>query len=196
MVADCDRAGEVGLRGLVQSLAAGAAAVLAGCVTDDGASIRSGSWRIDQRPDRITGTPVAGAFTATSRATNSYILGPDTAVLQLTCFEQRPIVKITFHFKIGSDRNTSLGYRFDDRPGRDSVESRVLLGSRVIVIEDGAAVQQFVSDLRGSAQLFVRIRSLNAGTTAAEFKVDGSEPAIEAAYASCPPPAQQARRTS
>lgn len=183
------------MRGLLRILACGATAVLAGCVTDAG-SIRSGSWLIDQKPDRITGTPVAGAVTRTWGATNSNNPAIRNALLQLTCFENRPIAKIAFDFRIGSDRNTSLGYRFDDKPGHDSVESRVLLGYQVIIIEDAAALQQFVDDLRGSNRLFVRIRSLNAGNSAVEFKVDGSETAIEAAYAACPLSPATSRRTT
>jgi hypothetical protein len=172
------------------------AVALAGCVSDG--SLKSGSWRIDQRPDLITGAPVAGAIALTNRASNSTDpLLVSLATLQLTCFEKRPIVKVGFGFKIGSDRNTSLGYRFDDKPGHDAVESRVLLGHQVIVVEEPAALQQFIADLRESTQLVVRIRSLNAGTSTALFKVDGSEPAIEAAYRDCPlSPAQQPRRTT
>jgi hypothetical protein len=158
--------------------------------------LRSGSWQIDQRPDRITGSPVGGAYTMKWGATSSTFIGIRNASLQLTCFETKPIAKIAFEFKIGSDRNTSMGYRFDDKPGRDSVESRVLLGYRVIVIEDNAALQQFIDDLRGSSKLYVRIRSLNAGVSSAELNVDGSEQAIEAAYAACPLTAPPARRST
>jgi hypothetical protein len=170
--------------------------VVAGCVTDG--TLQSGNWRIDQRPDLVTGTPVGGAFTMTTRAYTSVDpLVPNLASLQLTCFENKPIAKMAFRFKIGTDKNTSFGYRFDGKPGRDAVESRVLLGYQVIVIEDNAALQQFVSDLHGSNVLVVRIRSLNAGTTTAEFKVGGAEPAIEAAYKDCPlSPAREPRRTT
>ena len=37
---------------------------------------------------------------------------------------------------------------------------------------------QFVGELATSSVLYVRIRSLNAGRTAAEFKVDGAPAAI------------------
>ncbi|WP_420132474.1 hypothetical protein [Rhodopseudomonas sp.] len=170
------------------------AMVLAGCVTQS--AVRSGSWMIDQSPDRITGAPVGGAYTMAWGATNSANPSLYMASLQLTCFENRPIAKIAFQIKIGSDRNTSFGYRFDDKPGHDAVESRVLLGSKVLVIEESAALQQFVDELRGSAKLYVRIRSLNAGTTAVELHVDGSEPAIEAAYAACPLQPAVARRSA
>lgn len=172
------------------------AVALAGCVSNG--TVRSGSWLIDQRPDLITGQPVAGAVTIAAQASNSNDpLRFSVASLQLTCFENRPIAKINFNFRIGSDRNTSLGYRVNDKPGRDAVESRVLLGYRVIVIEDPAALQQFVTDLRGANQLVVRIRSLNAGTSTSVFRVDGSDQAIEEAYRDCPlSPAQEPRRTT
>jgi hypothetical protein len=54
-----------------------------------------------------------------------------------------------------------------------------------------------IADLAGSNTLFVRLRSLNGGRTAAEFKVDGNEAAVQAAYADCPlTPDPPARRTS
>ncbi len=168
--------------------------VLSGCVSNGTA--RSGSWVIDQRPDRITGAPVGGAYTMAWGATSSAAPGIYHASLQLTCFENRPIAKLAFQFRVGSDRNTSFGYRFDDKPGHDAVESRVLLGNRVLVIEDDAALRQFVAELRGSAKLFVRIRALNAGNSAVELKVEGSEAAIDAAYAECPLPLAPAGRTS
>jgi hypothetical protein len=54
------------------------------------------------------------------------------------------------------------------------------------VIEDKADVAQFVSELATSDVLYVRIRSLNAGRTAAEFRLNGAPTAIEAAFTGCP----------
>jgi len=98
------------------------------------------------------------------------------AQLQLTCFERNPVVRFSFEFKIGSDKNSALGYRFDDKPGRDNVESRILIGYTVIVIEDKAAVAQFVDELVNSNTLYLRIRSLNGGRTTAEFRVEALRP--------------------
>jgi hypothetical protein len=47
-------------------------------------------------------------------------------------------------------------------------------------------VAQFVRDLATSRVLYVRIRSLNAPRTSAEFRVDGAPGAIEAGLAGCP----------
>jgi hypothetical protein len=95
-------------------------------------------------------------------------------------------VRFAFEFKIGSDKNTFMGYRFDDKPGRDNAESRVLYGEQMIVLEERAAVAQFVADMAGSSSLYVRIRSLTNGRTTAEFKLDGPDAAVQAAYADCP----------
>jgi hypothetical protein len=76
------------------------------------------------------------------------------------------------------------------------VISRVLPGRQVIVIEDRAAVADFIRDLNGSRVLYVRIRSLNAGRTTAEFNLDGAAAAVQAAFVGCPltPPAEAGRR--
>jgi hypothetical protein len=54
------------------------------------------------------------------------------------------------------------------------------------VIDDPAEVFRFVSDLKTSNVLVIRIRSLNAGRTVADFKLDGAPVAIDAGYAGCP----------
>ena len=146
----------------------------------------AGNWRIERTPDRITGVPVPSAQLATTRSSNSAVPNSKPAAIQLTCFENRPIVRFSFEFRIGSDLNSEFGYRFDDRPGHDNVPSRVLLGYRVIVIEDTAAVAQFTQELASSKSLVVRIRSLNAGRTVADFATDGGKAAIDAVLTNCP----------
>lgn len=149
----------------------------------------SGHWTIDKTVDRVTGAPTASAILTTQTASNSGVPQPGAAMLQLTCFEKNPIVRLSFDFKIGTDKNSVLGYRFDDKPGRDNVASRILVGYTVLVIEDPAEVTRFVADLSTSAALVVRIRSLNAGRTIADFKLDGAASALEAGFAGCPIPA-------
>lgn len=168
-----------------------AVAALGGCVTRDPAvsvanGTPSGNWTIEKTVDRITGAPLPSAQLMTRTSSNSAVRNPRPAGLQLTCFEKQPLVRLSFEFKIGSDANTSLGYRFDDKPGRDDVKSRVLPGQQVIVIEDRAAVADFIRDLTGARVLYVRIRSLHAGRTTAEFNLDGSAAAVAAAFAGCP----------
>jgi hypothetical protein len=64
----------------------------------------------------------------------------------------------------------------------------------VIVIEDRASVADFIRDMSGSRTLYVRIRSLNAGRSTAEFKLDGSDAAVKAAFAECPLSGEPAKR--
>ena len=88
--------------------------------------------------------------------------------------------------------NDAILYQMSDKvPG-----SRVLPGHQVIVIEDRAAVADFIRDLNGSRVLYVRIRSLNAGRSTAEFNLDGSAAAVQAAFAGCPltPPVEAGRK--
>lgn len=153
---------------------------------NDTNTVAAGNWRIERTPDRITGVPLPSAQLATTQSSNSAVQNSKPAMIQLTCFEGRPIVRFSFEFRIGSDLNSVLGYRFDDRPGHDNVPSRVLLGYKVIVIEDGAAVAQFTQELASSKSLVVRIRSLNAGRTVADFATDGGKTAIDAVLANCP----------
>lgn len=148
-----------------------------------------GNWTIDKTVDRVTGAPTASALLTTQNASNSGVPNPGTAMLQLTCFENNPIVRLSFDFKIGTDKNSVLGYRFDDKPGRDNVNSRILLGYTVLVIEDPVEVARFAADLSTSNALVVRIRSLNAGRTVADFKLEGAASALEAGFAGCPIPA-------
>jgi len=174
----------------------GIAAALAGCLGRDpyvtsANETQVGAWRISRQPDRVTGAPLPSAGIATM-ASNTYSDVPKPGHMQLTCFDGKPLVRFAFEFKIGSDVNTFLGYRFDEKPGRDSIPgARFLQEHRTVVIEEMSDVAQFVSDMRGSRVLYVRIRSITEGRTTAEFKLDGSEQALQAAFADCPMTAPQ-----
>lgn len=182
------------IRGVISGIAVAAlAAITSACSTRDPSvyqnetnTVAAGNWRIERTPDRITGVPVPSAQLATLKASNSVVPDSKSASIQLTCFEHKPIIRFAFDFKIGSDANSILGYRFDDKPGHDSVPSRILLGYTIIVIEDGAAVAQFTQELASSKSLVVRIRSLNAGRTVADFQTDGGKAAIDTVLANCP----------
>lgn len=106
--------------------------------------------------------------------------------MQLTCFDGKPLVRFAFEFKVGTDPNSTLGYRFDEKPGHDNVAARFLQEYRTVAIEDRAAIATFADELATSGTLIMRVRSLNAGRTTAEFKLDGAPAAIEAAFAGCP----------
>ena len=48
------------------------------------------------------------------------ILQLRTDLIGLLCFEDRPMVRFAFDFKVGSNRNSTLGYRFDEKPGHET----------------------------------------------------------------------------
>jgi hypothetical protein len=174
--------------------------VLGGCardpyVTSDGETL-SGNWYIAHQVDRVTGTelPSSAVFALASNTNVDY---PRVSQLQLTCLDGKPLVRLAFDFKIGNDRDSVLGYRFDDRPDHENVESRVLRDRQIILIEEPAALSQFMGELPGASKLYVRIRSMIAGRTAAEYDLEGSAAAIQAAFARCPAPTSPGpKRTS
>jgi hypothetical protein len=175
------------------------AALLGGCARDpyvsgDGET-RSAEWYIAHQVDRVTGAelPSAALF---GYASNSYVDFPKISQFQLTCFDGRPLVRFSFAFKIGNDRESVFGYRFDDKPGHVNVDARVVKDRQIVVIEEPAALATFLSELPGSRRLYIRLRSLIAGRTSAEYPLEGSEAAIKAAFDNCPVPAVPAKRTS
>lgn len=155
--------------------------------------VRNGNWRIERQPDRVTGAPISSAL-VTSTASNSSVAFPKPAHLQLLCFLGKPVASFQFEFKVGTNLNSFLGYRFDTKPGHE-IGAQFLANSMAVVIEEPTEVAQFVSELATSNVLYIRIRSFSAGRTAAEFKVDGAPAAIESAFAGCPvvPPAPPKR---
>lgn len=80
--------------------------------------------------------------------------------------------------------NSFFAYRFDEKPGRET-DARFLFHDKSVVIEDRAAVVQFLGELVTSQELFIRIRALNAGRSAAEFKVEGARETVNAALGEC-----------
>jgi hypothetical protein len=170
-----------------------------GCARDiyvsNAGETRSGEWYISQQIDPVTGAPLPSA-SVFGYGSNSYVDFPKLSGFQLTCFDGRPLARFSFSFKIGNDRESVFGYRFDDRPGHTDVDARVIKDRQMFVIEEPAALATFLSELPGSRRLYIRIRSLIAGRTSAEYPLEGSEAALRAAFANCPMPAIPAKRTS
>jgi hypothetical protein len=184
--------GGLGVRDVMRGVASvGLAVLLGACAARDSyvaapANTASGAWKIERQVDRITGTPVPSAIIVIDNASNSFADRPRPASLQLTCFDGKPLVRFAFDFKVGTEGNAMLGYRFDERPGRDNAAARFLQEHRTVVIEDRAEIARFVGELADARSLVIRIRSLSSGRTTAEFKVEGAPAAIEAAFAGCP----------
>jgi hypothetical protein len=178
--------------GLIWVSACGATAasvLLASCARDpvvSGANtISEGNWRIERSTDRITGAPVSSAFLVTRTVSQANILFPPPVQMQLGCFKEQPTVFFRFPFKVGSNRNGELSYRFDDRPG-EVARARFVDDYTSVVIDDTDEVARFIRDLRTSNVLYVRTRAFNAPRSSAEFHVDGAAMAIESALAGCP----------
>jgi len=164
------------------------------------ATTTSGNWKIEKQEDRITGVPVPSAMLIIPNASNTFTDFAKPASMQLTCFEGKPMVRFAFEFKVGADTNSTLGYRFDEKPGHDNVPAYFLQEYRTVVINDTPEVVRFIGEMQGSNILVMRVRSLSAGRTTAEFKLDGASAAIDAAFAGCPltapapPPAPKKKR--
>jgi hypothetical protein len=174
--------------------------MLGGCardpyVTADGETM-AGNWFIAHQTDRVTGAELPSAIVF-ALASNSYVDYPRASQMQLTCVDRKPVVRFAFDFRIGNDRDSVLGYRFDARPGHENVEARVLRGQKILILEDDTALALFLSELPGASKVYVRVRSMTLGRTAAEYELDGSAAAMRAAYADCPmPPPPGPKRTS
>jgi hypothetical protein len=94
--------------------------VLGGCtrdpyVTAEGET-RSGDWYIAHQIDRVTGAELPSALIY-AWASNTNEQFPRVSQFQLTCLDGKPVVRFAFKFKVGNDRDSVLGYRFDDGPG-------------------------------------------------------------------------------
>jgi hypothetical protein len=140
---------------------------------------------VERQIDRVTGAPVANAFVIARNTSNTDILFPSLGSLSIGCFKGQPVVRFSFDFKVGASRNSALGYSFDSRPGGE-VNARILRDERTVMIEDRNEVLRFVNEMMTSNSLYVRIRSLNAGRSSAEFDLAGAPTAIASAYTDCP----------
>ncbi|MGD9924419.1 MAG: hypothetical protein AB7V13_23695 [Pseudorhodoplanes sp.] len=183
----------------MRALALIGAVSLTGCVTT--ATPDAGAWKIERGHDRIVDRPAATAqLTAPSRNERQQQLRyPQVqlqiASLQLGCFDNAPVVRLAFNHRVGSNRTSTLSYRFDDNPGRD-VPARFLQTYATVLIEDPAEVARFVDQLRVSNALYVRIMSHIAGTSTVEFSLKGAPMAIDAAYQACPIDSRSKPRTA
>ena len=167
----------------------GALSVLSGCVATT--APEAGDWKIERGHDRILGKP-AGVAQVSARSRNerqqqlSYPkLQLQTGSLQLGCFDNAPVVRLAFNHRVGSNRTSTLSYRFDDKQGHDA-QVRFLETFSTAVMEDPKEVALFVEQLRSSGTLYVRVMSHVAGTTTVEFPLKGAPLAIETAYQACP----------
>lgn len=144
------------------------------------------AWKIDRKPDPISGGGANSWVLATRVTPRPGHVLPRPAGLQLLCFKNEPVVRFKFMVQVGANRNSTLRYRFDEKPGREP-KVRFLPDRSTIVIEDKGEVAKFITELTASDALVISIDSLVFGKTNAAFPVRGAAPAVEAAYSQCPP---------
>jgi len=147
----------------------------------------AGRWTIEPRTDPVSGATIATAYIAVNNigATGYW----QSAILQLSCFRQQPVVRIAFKYKIGSNRSATLAWRFDDQPGREA-QVRFLSDYKTVLIEDPAEVAAFAGALAVSDKLELTISSLVVGRSVLRVPVGGGAVALKQAYATCPLPQQ------
>lgn len=200
----------VGWRGVVRTMCrhaetarAGAllaaAFALGGCAgealrTETATKPDTGKWRFESRNDPISGAQVTTAWLSIS--SYNFLSGNVYAgELQLMCFKSRPVVRLAFNMKVGSDRTAALAYRFDELPGQH-VNASFFAREGIIVIDRKDEVVQFVDQLKDAQTLFLRVTRLRGGGFTAKFPVQGASQAVEATYADCPLRDKPKTRTS
>ncbi len=154
-----------------------------------------GEWKIEQRADRVADQPVQSAKLST-RSRNAKAAGrnpgvPQLASLQLLCFDGEPVVRFFFTHDVGSNRNSRLSYKFNDKPAVRP-NARILQDFQTVMIEDKKDVAVFASGLRDARKLDITVSALINDQTLAEFNVEGGAAALDASYKTCPVPAAPA----
>jgi hypothetical protein len=151
------------------------------------------AWTINRKIDRITGQPAPSAHVITTKTSRSgrHLLGG--VAVELLCFEKKPVVKVIFSLRAGANRNSTFAYRFDEKPGRE-IKATFLQDHKTVVIDQNAELAQFLNELATSNTLFVRVTSLFAGNSAAEFRVHGGKQAIDAVVSECPIKSEPGRK--
>lgn len=156
-------------------------------------TLPGGEWKIGHRADRVADQPIqsAGLITRSRNAKAAATIHPAApmdASLQLMCFDGEPVVRFYFTHEVGSDRNSRLTYKFDNKPAAKP-NARILQDFQTVMLEDKKDVVTFTNDLREAKKLDITVSGLVAGNTIAEFNVEGAAAAIDASYKSCPLPA-------
>lgn len=154
----------------------------------------TGQWKLERRHDPVSGSEVVTAWLSISRF---HILSGNfyESEVQLMCFRSRPVIRLRFNLRVGSDRTAALAYRFDENPGRYA-KAKFFAREKLIVIDDKKEVAEFVDQLQSAQTLLLRITRLRAGTFTAKFPVHGASHAVEAAFAECPVTEKSKPRTS
>lgn len=138
--------------------------------------------KFEQRP--VSGSQVTTAWLSIRRynflSTTFY-----EGELQFLCFKTRPVIRLAFNLRVGSDKTAALACRFDQNPERYA-KAKFFAQEKFIVIDDGKEVADFSNQLQSAQSLFLRVTRLRGGSFTAKFPVHGAQHAIDTAFAECP----------
>lgn len=165
------------------------ALLVAGCVSNGqrttpvGASYgQAGSinWSFETKEDRITGKTSPSLSIAPSAARYNGRTGFASAAV--TCSNKSPAVLFAFDFPVGATHNSVVGYRFDQKPGRQPTVQ--FLNTKAPVIIDEVEAKKFLSDAKDSSSLYVKISS-PVGVSEVEFNTSGGNATISQFEQAC-----------
>jgi hypothetical protein len=88
----------------------------------------------DRMTDRVADVPISSAGVS-AMASNAVEPFPQLSFMQLSCFINSSVISFKFPFTVDSERNSFLGYRFDESPDHDP-NARFVASASTVIIED------------------------------------------------------------
>ena len=107
----------------------------------------------DRMTDRVADAPISSAGVS-AMASNAAEPFPQPSFMQLSCFINSPVIGFKFPFKVDSERNSFLGYRFDENPDHDP-NARFVASASTVIIEDDREVAEFARELATAKVLYI-----------------------------------------
>lgn len=138
------------------------------------------SWRYSADVDRISGKTKPSLSLAPTTARYNGRTGFGSAAV--ICGEGKPSVMFVFDWPVGATHNSIVGYRFDQKPGREPAVE--FFNTKAPVINGAADAKTFLADAKNSSSLYVRVSS-PVGVSEIEFNTAGGNAAISQFEQSC-----------
>lgn len=146
-----------------------------------------GNWEVALLKDEVFGN--SRVATLSTNPNVNFETGEVRAgKLDLLCFKSKPVVRLRFNYKVGSNRSADFSYRFDDKPGVET-KANFLRNYSSVTLDDPSEVRRFLTDLATASKLYMRVDSLIVGRTNIEMNVQGAAAAMDAVLSACPLPA-------
>ncbi|MBS7741438.1 MULTISPECIES: hypothetical protein [unclassified Chelatococcus] len=160
------------------------ALLLAGCQTAGQSDATVSDWKIEQKQDEISGKVRTNISATTVKVDLTSHSGIHAAVLGLSCTKGAPSIMVYYDWPVGTTNNAAISYRFDDAPGVD-VKNFRMMNLQAVVIDNKAEVSKFLSQLPTARTLYFRVSSPVAGQSNALFGVRGGSMALDALNQEC-----------